>query len=76
MDVVCEYIMKKISVPVRDFVSPPQMIVIRSFDVNKPGCEVLELKGVFVGGSIIQVSMSTSLLAYVNDKRTKAESKK
>ncbi|XP_027116168.1 eukaryotic translation initiation factor 2 subunit gamma-like [Coffea arabica] len=52
MDVVCEYIMKKISVPVRDFVSPPQMIVIRSFDVNKPGCEVLELKGGVVGGSI------------------------
>ena len=76
MDVVCEYIMKKISVPVRDFVSPPQMIVIRSFDVNKPGCEVLELKGGVVGGSIIKVSMSTSLLENVNEKRTEEERKK
>lgn len=29
VDVVAEYIIKKIPVPVRDFVSPPQMIVIR-----------------------------------------------
>jgi translation initiation factor 2 subunit 3 len=55
VDVVCEYIIKKIPVPVRDFVSPPQMIVIRSFDVNKPGSEVDELKGGVAGGSILQV---------------------
>jgi translation initiation factor 2 subunit 3 len=29
IDVVAEYIVKRIPVPVRDFVSPPQMIVIR-----------------------------------------------
>jgi translation initiation factor 2 subunit 3 len=29
VDVVCEFIEKRIPVPVRDFVSPPQMIVIR-----------------------------------------------
>ena len=40
----------------RDFVSPPQMIVIRSFDVNKPGSEVDDLKGGVAGGSILQVS--------------------
>jgi hypothetical protein len=55
VDVVCEYICKRIPVPVRDFVSPPQMIVIRSFDVNKPGSEVDELKGGVAGGSILQV---------------------
>ncbi|KAG2426891.1 hypothetical protein HXX76_012678 [Chlamydomonas incerta] len=54
VDVVCEYLVKKIPVPVRDFVSPPQMIVIRSFDVNKPGSEVDELKGGVAGGSILQ----------------------
>ncbi|CAD7705378.1 unnamed protein product [Ostreobium quekettii] len=54
VDVVCEYIVKKIPIPVRDFVSPPQMIVIRSFDVNKPGSEVEELKGGVAGGSILQ----------------------
>ena len=38
----------------RDFVSPAQMILIRSFDVNKPGSEVDELKGGVAGGSILQ----------------------
>ena len=28
-------------------------VVIRSFDVNKPGCEVEELKGGVAGGSIL-----------------------
>ncbi len=55
VDAVCEYIVKRIPVPVRDFVSPPQMIVIRSFDVNKPGSEVNELRGGVAGGSILQV---------------------
>eukprot|EP00889_Picochlorum_renovo_P007008 jgi/Picre1/34038/NNA_001515.t1 len=54
IDAVCEYIVKKIPVPVRDFTSPPQMIVIRSFDVNKPGSEVDDLKGGVAGGSILQ----------------------
>lgn len=46
--------MKKIPVPLRDFTSPPRMIVIRSFDVNKPGCEVADLRGGVAGGSILQ----------------------
>lgn len=37
----------------RDFTSPPRLIVIRSFDVNKPGCEVEDLKGGVAGGSIL-----------------------
>ncbi|ERE63937.1 eukaryotic translation initiation factor 2 subunit 3-like protein, partial [Cricetulus griseus] len=45
IEVVCEYIVKKISVPLRDFTSEPRLIVIRPFDVNKPGCEVDDLKG-------------------------------
>ena len=47
----------------RDFTSPPQMIVIRSFDVNKPGSEVEELKGGVAGGSILQVCSAPSLFA-------------
>lgn len=54
VDVVCEYLTNKIPVPVRDFMSPPQMIVIRSFDVNRPGSEVDDLKGGVAGGSILQ----------------------
>uniref|UniRef100_A0A7S2TP95 protein-synthesizing GTPase n=1 Tax=Lotharella oceanica TaxID=641309 RepID=A0A7S2TP95_9EUKA len=54
IDVVLEYICKKIPVPVRDFTSPPKLIVIRSFDVNKPGEEVDNLKGGVAGGSILR----------------------
>jgi len=52
IDGVLEYIVKKIPIPPRDFTSPPRMIVIRSFDVNKPGAEVDDLVGGVAGGSI------------------------
>merc|ERR1719402_476796 len=54
IDVVCEYIFKKIPIPQRDFKLEPRLIVIRSFDVNKPGCEVDDLKGGVAGGSILK----------------------
>mmetsp|Transcript_9884 Transcript_9884/g.30209 ORF Transcript_9884/g.30209 Transcript_9884/m.30209 type:complete len:483 (+) Transcript_9884:124-1572(+) len=54
VDVVVEYLIKKVPVPKRDFMSPPRMIVIRSFDVNKPGEDVYNLKGGVAGGSITQ----------------------
>ena len=37
----------------RDFTSDPRLIVIRSFDVNKPGAEVNDLKGGVAGGSLL-----------------------
>mmetsp|Transcript_48885 Transcript_48885/g.104360 ORF Transcript_48885/g.104360 Transcript_48885/m.104360 type:complete len:457 (-) Transcript_48885:368-1738(-) len=54
IDVVAEYITNSIPVPVRDFTGEPKMIVIRSFDVNKPGQEAEELRGGVAGGSILQ----------------------
>ena len=54
IEVICEYIVQKIPAPLRDFSSAPQLIVIRSFDVNKPGSEVHELKGGVAGGSILR----------------------
>jgi len=54
IDVVCEYLIHKIPVPVRDFTSHPRLIVIRSFDVNKPGQDVSNLQGGVAGGSILQ----------------------
>ncbi|CAH2080211.1 unnamed protein product [Thlaspi arvense] len=54
IDVVCEYIVKKIPIPKRDFVSPPKMILVRSFDVNKPGVEADGVNGGVAGGSILQ----------------------
>ncbi|CAD6960975.1 unnamed protein product [Tilletia controversa] len=53
IDSVCEYLVKRVPVPPRDFTSAPRLIVIRSFDVNKPGAEVHELKGGVAGGSIL-----------------------
>ncbi|TVU46507.1 hypothetical protein EJB05_06048 [Eragrostis curvula] len=44
IDVICEYIMKKIPIPWRHFTSPPNIIVIHSFDVNKHGSEVNEIR--------------------------------
>ncbi|EJD05072.1 translation initiation factor eIF2 gamma subunit [Fomitiporia mediterranea MF3/22] len=53
IDAVNEYIVKRIPIPVRDFTTTPKLIVIRSFDVNRPGAEVDELKGGVAGGSIL-----------------------
>merc|ERR1712039_569865 len=54
IDVVCEYLCTQVPIPPRDFLSAPIMIVIRSFDVNKPGEEVAGLKGGVAGGSILK----------------------
>ncbi len=54
IDVICEAICKRIPVPKRDFTGSPRLIVIRSFDVNKPGADVDELRGGVAGGSILQ----------------------
>lgn len=54
IDIVCQAICTKIPKPVRDFTSAAQLIVIRSFDVNLPGCEVNQLTGGVAGGSILQ----------------------
>ncbi|KAJ2159876.1 eukaryotic translation initiation factor 2 subunit gamma [Coemansia sp. RSA 552] len=54
IEAVLEYIYRNIPIPVRDFSSDPRLIVIRSFDVNKPGQEVDQLKGGVAGGSILR----------------------
>jgi translation initiation factor 2 subunit 3 len=54
VDAVCQYIAEYIPVPLRDLTSSPQLIVIRSFDINRPGEEVDHLKGGVAGGSILK----------------------
>ena len=54
IDALVEYIVTKIPVPIRDFTGAPKLIVIRSFDVNKPGAEVADLKGGVAGGSLLK----------------------
>ncbi|CAN3371678.1 hypothetical protein DIURU_001819 [Diutina rugosa] len=53
IDAVNEFICNYIPVPVRDFMAASKLIVIRSFDVNKPGAEIDDLKGGVAGGSIL-----------------------
>ena len=53
IDAINERIVNKIPIPPRDFTQAPHMIIIRSFDVNKPGAEIEDLKGGVAGGSIL-----------------------
>jgi translation initiation factor 2 subunit 3 len=53
VDVVVDYVCR-IPIPLRDFTSAPQMIIIRSFDVNKPGEDAETLKGGVAGGTILK----------------------
>ena len=53
IDAINEAIVNNIPVPSRDFETTPYMMIIRSFDVNKPGAEIEELKGGVAGGSIL-----------------------
>lgn len=80
IEVICEYITRKVPVPLRDFTSKPRLIgkfkrhafcykrrnqifvVIRSFDVNKPGAEVDDLKGGVAGGSILKGVLKVNCL--------------
>lgn len=61
IEVICEYVVNKIPIPLRDFSAEPRLIIIRSFDVNKPGCEVDDLKGGVAGGSILKGVLKVKL---------------
>jgi translation initiation factor 2 subunit 3 len=43
-----------IAEPVRDPNAEPVMLIARSFDVNKPGCNWKDIKGGVIGGSLIR----------------------
>ena len=70
IDVIAEYLVTKIPAPMRDFMSEPKMIIIRSFDVNKPGCEIDDLKGGVAGGSILKGVLKVSVPLKVVKKIT------
>ena len=50
IDAVLEAI-SEIPIPKRNFSLPPKMIIIRSFDVNKPGPDIDQL----TGGAVVVV---------------------
>lgn len=53
INVVVDYLCR-VPIPRREFTVPPYMIVIRSFDVNKPGEDAETLKGGVAGGTILK----------------------
>lgn len=62
IDAVLDYIVNYFPEVERNLDKDAKMIIIRSFDINKPGCKVEELKGGVIGGSL------TSGIIKVNDE--------
>jgi len=54
VDYILQYISEYIPMPIRDLTSSPKMIIIRSFDINKPGSTIQNLQGGVAGGSIVR----------------------
>ena len=51
---IIEAIEENIKTPERDLNKDPIMFIARSFDINKPGSEIEELKGGVIGGALKQ----------------------
>ncbi len=58
-DALIEAIESNIKTPERSKNSEPLMHVLRSFDINKPGLPISEVKGGVMGGSLIQGDFKT-----------------
>lgn len=54
INAVIEAIEENIKTPERDLDKDPIMFIARSFDINKPGSEIEELKGGVIGGALKQ----------------------
>ena len=54
IDVLIEAIEKTIKTPARIKNAEPIMHVLRSFDVNKPGSPITQVKGGIIGGGLVQ----------------------
>ncbi len=53
IDVLLDTIEKEFKTPKRDLKKPVRMYAIRSFDINKPGTKIKDLKGGVIGGAIL-----------------------
>jgi len=54
IDVLFEAIQELVPTPKRDDTKEPQMLVARSFDINKPGTVIDKMIGGVLGGAIVQ----------------------
>jgi len=59
MDALIWAIEDTIKTPIRSKDSDPMMHVLRSFDINKPGIDLEEIKGGVLGGALIQGELNT-----------------
>jgi translation initiation factor 2 subunit 3 len=58
VDVVLQEL-AKLPIPKRDTESDPAMYIARSFDVNRPGTRIKDIKGGIIGGSVIRGKFKT-----------------
>eukprot|EP01102_Stenamoeba_stenopodia_P008229 TRINITY_DN234_c0_g6_i1.p1 TRINITY_DN234_c0_g6~~TRINITY_DN234_c0_g6_i1.p1 ORF type:complete len:615 (+),score=179.88 TRINITY_DN234_c0_g6_i1:499-2343(+) len=58
LDALCQHIVERIPIPDRDRDAHPHMVIVRSFDVNKPGTDIENIKGGVAGGSLIRGSLA------------------
>lgn len=54
IDALLEAVDTEIPTPERDEEADPRMLLARSFDINRPGTEIDDIKGGVVGGSLIR----------------------
>ena len=54
IEALLDTIQNTIPTPTKDPSKPAKMLVVRSFDINKPGTEVKDIKGGVLGGGIVQ----------------------
>jgi translation initiation factor 2 subunit 3 len=54
IDVLLKTLEEKIPTPERDLSKPSKMLVVRSFDINKPGTDIERIRGGVLGGGLIQ----------------------
>ncbi|KAI5192012.1 translation initiation factor 2 subunit 3 [Nematocida sp. AWRm77] len=52
LDAILDFIVNYVPVPERDYVTPPSIQVVRSFDINKPGCKPSQYRGGVIGGCL------------------------
>ena len=86
VDMLLQYIVEEIPEPVIDERSPPRMMVIRSFDINKPGFldNDLDLKGAVIGGSLERgvfrigqkVELRPGIIKEIKDENNQGRSKR
>jgi len=54
IEILMEFLVKQINFPSRFFRQSPFLLIVRSFDINKPGCQINFLQGGVLGGTILK----------------------